>query len=215
MRCRRNWDSPPDEEYDVAAEGEDPDGLVSLIEKMPALVELYLAVSYPDMDPLMKIKFPSSVRKIRFNVIGPINLSVLANNRTLKNAESVAYIRNRKAPREAESFHKQFGEFVDSPNLKQISELAIEAPELDDKCCSVIAGSRVVKQLKRLRLAGNAITDAGAATLAESPAIRQLEDLVVASTSITPEGIEKMRAAGIPMHRCVGSPTSNEGDPQW
>jgi hypothetical protein len=192
----RGWDMSIDEEGPMC-EGEDTDALVTLVERMPRLVALYLAAWVPESSRLLAAAFPPLLKTLLVRSFEPLDLGVLARNDSVAGLETLILQQESGGTSFGAGFHERFAALVNSLALGHVGSLRLDVPEMDDACCGIIAGSRLVRQLRRVWLRGEGFTDNGAAILAAYPDIQKLEELAIEGPDVTEAGYAALRAAGV------------------
>jgi hypothetical protein len=194
--AQTTWDAGADGS-DAIAEGKDPTAVVQLIEQMPQLVRLYLAVTFPSLDAILTACLPRTLREFCLNTTSQLDLGLLATNASLAKVEGVSLVRCWKADPADEAFLDHLRAFLSSPYLESVKQLNLEMPEVNDAACAIVAQAEILKKVRYLRLAGRGVSDEGAAVLAASPVIRGLEGLCLDGPELTAEGIDTLRNAGV------------------
>src|SRR5262249_44530082 len=86
----RDWRYGAPAESDAAIEGDAPSTLVRLVQQMPALQHLCLAVYYHEMGPILRAAFPPELWVLRLSTWAAIDLGLIAANESLARLRSLA-----------------------------------------------------------------------------------------------------------------------------
>jgi len=192
----REWNSRL-EWSDALCEGNDAEALVRLIERMPRVVELYLAEDLPEPNRVLAATFPPLLKVVLIRTVKSFDLSVLAQNDSLAKLKTLILHEERIEDPIRTGFSEKFGALMDSPGFDSVKKLRLDIPKLDDACCQLLSTSRMLKHLKRLWLRGEGLTDAGAAILAASPEVKELKELTFEGSNVTEDGTATLLNAGV------------------
>ena len=212
-------------------EGEDASGmalfshssgeaLADLVEKMPALEELYIfAHAAEELEKLFGLKGLTRLRVLQVyhcceNDEHP--LATLAANASLGRLTHLLLHPHAFMGFDGDSGSsvplEQVRALVRSPHLKSLTHLQLRLSNMGDEGCQALVDSGILKRLKVLDLRHGCVGDEGARTLAACPDLRHLELLDVGGNWLTDAGTQALRAVGIQVR---ADRQSAEGSEEW
>jgi uncharacterized protein (TIGR02996 family) len=191
------------------------DGPVAgLIEKMPRLEELQLFLwKFEDAERVFAMSFPR-LKVLRVGGVFSHPVATLAQNASLTALEDLM-IQSASPGGHQKLWPDECAELVRSPHLTALRHLSLPFVLAGDAVCEALAESGLLGRLRTLDLGYGQITDAGAAALAGSPDLAKLERLDLTGNHLTAEGIERLRATGVPLvwePQTEPDPIGEEGD---
>jgi uncharacterized protein (TIGR02996 family) len=195
-------------------------GLADLVEKMPALEELYIfAHAGRELEKLFGLKGLTRLRVLQVYHCcenGEHPLATLAANATLGRLTHLLLHPHAFMGFEGDSGSsmplEQVRALVRSAHLNSLTHLQLRLSNLGDEGCRALVDSGILKRLKVLDLRHGCITDEGARALAACPDLRQLELLDVSGNWLTEAGTQALGAVGV---KVQAAGQSQEGSEEW
>jgi uncharacterized protein (TIGR02996 family) len=175
------------------------DGPVAeLIEKMPRLEELHLFLwKLDDAERIFSAPRPH-LKVLRVGGVFDYPIAALAGNASLGALEDLM-LQPASPGGHMKLWPDECAELIRSPHLTGLRHLRLPFLTAGDVLCDALAADGLLGQLRTLELIYGQITDTGAAALAANPNLTKLERLDLTGNHLTPEGVERLRATGVPL----------------
>jgi uncharacterized protein (TIGR02996 family) len=196
------------------------EGLAGLVQKMPALEELYVfAHAAAELEGLFGWKDLTRLRVLQVyhcceNAEHP--LATLAGNASLGRLTHLLLHPHAFMGFDGDQGSslplEQVRALVQSPHLNSLTHLQLRLSNMGDEGCRALVASGILKRLKVLDLRHGCITDEGARALAACPDLKNLELLDVGRNWLTQAGTRALEAVGI---KVQANAQSAEGDEEW
>ncbi|HEY7422685.1 MAG TPA: WGR domain-containing protein [Gemmataceae bacterium] len=168
------------------------------VKQMPRLEELYLFAHRVDGSKIATLPLPN-LRVLQIYHSYDSGLKKLANNPSLGKVTHLLFHPHALDASEAYIRLADLRAVVNSPHLKNLTHLRLRLTDLGDKGCQEIVRSGILKRLKVLDLRHGCVSDTGAKMLADCPDLRHLEMLDLSRNELNGEGIDALKAVGIPV----------------
>ncbi|MBN9122084.1 MAG: WGR domain-containing protein [Planctomycetes bacterium] len=177
--------------------------LLDVLKNCPRLEELYLNTDLRPIDTVFSSKLLGNLRVFQYyygtnysdyrSRANPYPLSVLAQNKALKNLATLRLHPGRETTIDID----EFDALVRSKNLPALAHLQVHMTTFGDEGADRLVSSGILKRLKTLDIGYGNMTDDGARVLAACPDLKNLEVLDVSKNALTRAGISALKGAGV------------------